>query len=96
MADLRLQIVTSQRTVFDENVTALTLPGEAGYFGILAHHAPIVAVLQKGNVTIRRGSREDRLGISGGFLEMSNNVATLLAQELTGLEGVEGAKLGRE
>lgn len=96
MADFRLQIVTSQRTVFDENVTALTLPGEAGYFGLLAHHAAIVAVLKDGNVTIRRGAREDRLTVGGGFLEMSNNVATLLAQDMKGLETLEGAKLGRE
>ncbi len=95
MADFRLQIVTSQHTVFDENVTALTLPGEDGYFGVLANHAPIVSVLKTGKVTIRRGAREDEVEISKGFLEMSNNVATLLAEELHGMEGVSGAELGQ-
>lgn len=85
MADFRLNIVTAQRTVFDEEITALTLPGEQGYFGLLAHHAPIVAVLGPGKMTVRRGNREDDATISGGFLEMSNNVATLLIDDITAL-----------
>lgn len=85
MADFRLNIVTAQRTVFDEDITALTLPGEQGYFGLLAHHAPIVAVLGPGKMTVRRGNREDDATISGGFLEMSNNVATLLIDDITSL-----------
>lgn len=85
MADFRLNIVTAQRTVFNEDVTALTLPGEQGYFGLLAHHAPIVAVLGPGTMTVRRGNRVDDATISGGFLEMSNNVATLLIDDITSL-----------
>jgi len=85
MADFRLHIVTAQRVVFDEPVTSLVLPGEEGYFGLLAHHAPIVAVLGEGKMTLRRGSREDEARINGGFLEMSDNVATLLLDELEGL-----------
>jgi len=90
MANYRLQIVTAQEVVFDEDVTAVTFPGEDGYFGVLAHHAAIVSVLRDGNVTIRRGTREEQVGISGGFLEMSNNKATLLADNLQGLEKLKG------
>lgn len=86
MADFRLQIVTAQSTVFDESVSAVTLPGEEGFFGVLAHHAPIVAVLRDGPVTIRRGTKEQILRIDSGFLEMSSNVATLLAEGLKGLD----------
>jgi F-type H+-transporting ATPase subunit epsilon len=88
MADFRLHIVTSQRVVFDEPVTSLTLPGEHGYFGLLAHHAPIVAVLGEGKMTLRRGNREDDARIKGGFFEMSDNVATLLLDELEGLGSI--------
>ncbi|MBX3730305.1 MAG: hypothetical protein KF858_14085 [Candidatus Sumerlaeia bacterium] len=108
MADFRLQIVTAQKTVFDEKVTALTLPGEyppvegtgaassdPSYFGILANHAPIVAVLQEGQVVIRRGTREETVRITGGFIEMANNEATLLVDAMEGLEtlvGVSGSE----
>jgi len=90
MADFRLQIVTAQKAVFDGMVTALTLPGEEGYFGILANHAPIVGALAEGPMTIRRGQKEDYVQITGGFVEMSDNVCTLLVDDLTGLESVVG------
>lgn len=86
MADFTLHIVTAQSTVFDDKVSALTLPGEGGSFGILAHHAPIVSVLKAGPVVIRQGQKEQRVTIESGFLEMSNNVATLLAEGLKGLQ----------
>jgi F-type H+-transporting ATPase subunit epsilon len=86
MADYRLQIVTSQKTVFDEKVTATTLPGEQGFFGVLAHHAPIVAVLKNGPVDIRQGNNTRRVTITGGFFEFEHNNGTLLADELFGIE----------
>jgi len=94
MANFRLVIVTQQETVFDDRVDALTLPGSGGYFGILANHAPIVAVLDKGNITIRRGSNEEVVTSSGGFIEMSKNEATLLLEDIQGLEALSGAKVG--
>lgn len=88
MASFQLQIVTHQRTVFDRPVAALTLPGEEGYFGIWANHAPIIAVLKEGNVDIREpGSpKVTQVHISGGFFEMESNRGTLLTDSLTGLD----------
>ncbi|MGF1574316.1 MAG: ATP synthase F1 subunit epsilon [Sumerlaeia bacterium] len=88
MAEFRVQIVTAQQTVFDEQVTALTVPGSEGSFGVLAHHADIVAVLKAGNLVIRRGNIEVKTPISEGFLEMSNNVATVLADGLENLQSL--------
>jgi len=85
MADFHLSIITSQKAVFDDEVTALTLPGVGGGFGILAHHAPIVAALKDGNVVIRKGNTEVKLHIDSGFLEMSNNKATLLCDGMDDL-----------
>ncbi len=89
MADFRLQIVTQQKTIFDKNVTSLTMPGEEGSFGVLAHHAPIIAVLKEGPVDMRINSNVRRFSISGGFFEMENNKATLLADSLEGLAEAE-------
>lgn len=86
MADFRLQIVTQQRTVFDKDVTAATLPGEDGSFGVLAHHAAIIAVLRAGPVVLRQGTNLIEFSIDGGFFEMESNRATLLADGLHGLK----------
>jgi F-type H+-transporting ATPase subunit epsilon len=88
MAEFRVQIVTSQQTVFDEQVTALTLPGVNGSFGVLARHADIVAVLGKGNMVLRRGNVSVQTPITEGFLEMSNNMATVLADGLADLDAL--------
>ena len=85
MADFRLQIVTQQKTVFNQDVTAATLPGEDGFFGVLAHHAAIIAVLRQGPVVLRQGTKVTEFLIDGGFFEMESNKATLLADGLSGL-----------
>ncbi|HMZ52593.1 MAG TPA: ATP synthase F1 subunit epsilon [Candidatus Sumerlaeota bacterium] len=84
-AEYRLQIVTQQKTVFNQMISSATLPGEEGSFGVWANHAPIIAVLKEGPVEIRRGSNVQRVQITGGFFEMESNKATLLADSLTGL-----------
>ena len=78
MADFRLQIVTPERVVSDEEVTSIIAPGTAGYLGVLAHHAPLLTTLRAGTLTIRRGEKISEYRVEGGFLEVSENVATLL------------------
>lgn len=85
MANFRLQIVTQQRTVFDREVTSLTMPGEEGSFGVWAHHRPIIAVLKEGPIDLRIGSTNHRHQITGGFFEMEGNKATLLVDDIEGL-----------
>ncbi len=82
----RLQVVTQQETVFDEEVESIVLPGVDGSFGIRQSHAPIIAVLREGAVTIRKSGLPERtLQISGGFIEMRDNKATLLADSVQGV-----------
>ena len=79
-AAFHLSVLTPEKSVFDGEVEYVEVPGTAGYFGVLAHHAPLVANLAKGMLTIRRpGGSNEKLGVSGGFFEVSNNKATVLA-----------------
>ena len=80
MANFHLSIVTPEDTVFDEEVASLIVPGAKGYLGVLANHAPLISPLQPGKITIRlTGDTELYLAIAGGFLEVANNQATILA-----------------
>lgn len=79
----RLQVFTQEKKVVDENVTSVVLPGEDGYFGLLADHSPLIASLGQGTVTIRTDNNERQVQIGGGFCEVSNNTATILADSLT-------------
>jgi F-type H+-transporting ATPase subunit epsilon len=79
----RLQVFTQEKKVLDEAVVSLMAPGADGYFGVLADHAPLIASLGKGTLTVNTGGTERKYTISGGFLEVVQNQATLLADTLT-------------
>jgi F-type H+-transporting ATPase subunit epsilon len=76
----RLKILTLEKIVLDADVVSIVVPGVDGYFGVLAHHAPLTAALQPGKLTVKEANGTESIyAISGGFLEVSGNVATLLA-----------------
>ncbi len=79
----QLQVFTQVRKVLDESVTSIVVPGEDGYLGILANHAPLITTLGSGTLTIRQDFNERNLKLSGGFLEVAGNKATILADSLT-------------
>ncbi len=75
-----LAILTPERTVFEGAVEYVQVPGSEGYLGVLAHHAALVTGLAPGTLTVRPASGgERRWQVSGGFFEVSDNRATVLA-----------------
>jgi F-type H+-transporting ATPase subunit epsilon len=79
-ATFELAILTPEKTVFEGAVEYVQVPGTEGYLGVLAHHAALVTALQKGALTVRRpGGGDQRWTVSGGFFEVANNRATVLA-----------------
>lgn len=78
----RLQVFTQEKLVLDEEVTSVIIPGEDGYFGVMADHAALIASLGKGKLTIINGTSEHVMQISGGFAEVANNRATILTDSI--------------
>ena len=80
-----LSVLTPEKSVFDGQVEYVEVPGTEGYLGVLAHHAALVTALAAGTLTVRKaGGGEEKLAVSGGFFEVSNNKATVLADSVTG------------
>ena len=76
----KLSILTPEKTLFEGDVQYVEAPGTEGYFGVLAHHAALVTALASGTLTVRGASgTEERWQVEGGFFEVSNNAATVLA-----------------
>ena len=80
MPTMKLEIVTAERLVYEDQVNAVVAPGIEGQLGILPHHAALLTTLQPGELTIRNDGEEDVfMAISGGFLEVMNNRVVVLA-----------------
>lgn len=79
MAPMRLEIITAEREVYADDVDVLVAPGLEGQLGILPHHAPLMTILQPGELMIRKDGEETYLAVTGGFLEVIGNKVTILA-----------------
>lgn len=82
-ATFHLSILTPERAVFEGEVEYVEVPGTEGYLGVLAHHAALVTALASGALTVRKsGGEVEKLEVSGGFFEVSNDRATVLADSV--------------
>lgn len=76
----QLSIVTPEKVAYEVEVKTLVVPGTEGYLGILSNHAPLITALKPGRIEF--ADADDNvvfIAVSGGFLEVSNNQATILA-----------------
>ncbi len=77
---LQLQIVSADRSLVNETVDEVEIPGSDGYFGVLPGHTPLLAVLQVGELWYRQGQEKHYLSIALGFAEVLPDRVTILAQ----------------
>lgn len=82
MSEFKVSVVTHERKVLDEAAEYLRLRTSDGDVGILANHAPLVSELIAGKMEIKVKGVVDKYFLSGGFLEISNNQATVIADEI--------------
>lgn len=99
MAPLNLEVITPEKVTLKAGVISVIAPGVLGYLGILPRHAPLITPLKAGVVTYRpEGGGEERLAVSGGFLEAGPKHVVILADtaEKAGEIDVERAREAKE
>jgi F-type H+-transporting ATPase subunit epsilon len=77
---IQLLIVSADRSLVNETVDEVEIPGFDGYFGVLPGHTPLLAVLSVGELWYRQGSERHYLAIAHGFAEIQPDRVTILAQ----------------
>lgn len=83
MANFKVSIVTHVKKILEEEIEFLKLRTTEGDLGILANHSPLVAELAMGKLElVYSKEKRDVYFLSGGFLEISNNQATIIADEI--------------
>ena len=78
-AHLQLQIVSADRSLVNERVDEVEIPGADGYFGVLPGHTPLLALLGAGELWYRQGQDKTYLAIAFGFAEVQPDRVTILA-----------------
>ena len=96
MATFHFDLVSPDHLVFSGEVDQVDVPGSEGDFGVLAGHAPYVATLKPGILTVHQGGQSRRIVVIGGFAEVGAQGLTVLADMATPVEEFDAARLAAE
>ena len=92
MSKIKLDIVTAERVVYSGDVDEIVAPGVSGQLGILPHHAPLMTILQAGELVAKNSGRDEIMAISGGFLEVRPDRVIILADAAERAEEIDLAR----
>ena len=85
MATFHFDLVSPEKLAFSGEVEQVDVPGIEGDFGVLAGHAPVVAVIRPGILTVTSGGTQQKIIVLGGLAEVSDKGLTVLADVATSL-----------
>jgi F-type H+-transporting ATPase subunit epsilon len=92
MATFHFDLVSPEKLAFSGEVDQVDVPGAEGDFGVLAGHAPVVAAVRPGILTVVTGGSKQKIIVLGGLAEVSDKGLTLLADVATSIEELDRAK----
>jgi F-type H+-transporting ATPase subunit epsilon len=89
---LHVEVLTAERGLYSGEAEIVDAPGSEGQLGILPRHAPLLTLLGAGALRIKLRGAEEILFVSGGFLEVSNNRVTVLADTAEHADEIDQAR----
>ena len=89
MATFHFDLVSPEKIAFSGEVDQVDVPGVEGDFGVMAGHAPLVATIRPGVMTITVGGKHEKIIVLGGLAEVSSAGLTILADTATSLEDLD-------
>jgi F-type H+-transporting ATPase subunit epsilon len=93
MATTHLSLIAQDRIVYEDDVDMVILPGASGVFAALAKHAPMMAVLQPGEILVRKQGEGDRyFAVGGGFAEVRPDEVVVLVRSAEAAEEIDIAR----
>jgi F-type H+-transporting ATPase subunit epsilon len=92
MTTFHFDLVSPEKLAFSGEVDQVDVPGVEGDFGVLAGHAPVVAAVRPGILTIITGGSKQKIIVLGGLAEVSENGLTVLADVATSIDELDKAR----
>lgn len=90
---LRLEIVTPDARVFADDVDMVTLPGAEGELGVYPQHVPLLTQIVPGEIIVRKGLEEYFLAVGEGFVQITGDRVSILADMAIRAENIDEAKV---
>src|SRR5260370_27950488 len=92
MATFHFDLVSPEKLAFSGEVDQVDVPGVEGDFGVLAGHAPVVAAIRPGILTVTSGGTHQKIIVLGGLAEVSDKGLTVLADVATSMQDLDRAQ----
>ncbi|NYT85052.1 F0F1 ATP synthase subunit epsilon [Pollutimonas harenae] len=93
MANLQVDIVSAEESIFAGEAKFVTLPGESGELGILPGHTPLISRIRPGTVkVVQEDGAEVTIFVAGGILEIQPGAVTVLSDTAIRAEDLDEAK----
>ncbi len=86
---LKLEVITPERRVFEDEVDMVIAPGSEGALGILPHHAPLLTGLAHGELRVKKGGLEYHLAVFGGFMDVRPDRVVILTDAAEHAEEID-------
>jgi F-type H+-transporting ATPase subunit epsilon len=93
MATFHFDLVSPEKMAFSGEVDQVDIPGTEGDFGVLAGHAPVIAGVRPGIITVTSGDKHEKIIVLGGIAEVSENGLTVLAEVAKSLDELDRSQL---
>jgi F-type H+-transporting ATPase subunit epsilon len=90
---LKFKIVTPEKTIYENEVSQVTIPTMDGEITVLPHHIPLISVLKAGELKFKDKNGEHQMAVSGGFLEVrGKNEIIILADHASRVGEIDTSK----
>lgn len=89
MSSIKVQILTPDGSKFDGDASGVIVPGVNGSFEVRHNHAPIVSTLEIGSLKLKTADSSTLFAVSGGTIEVSNNVASIIVESAENAEDID-------
>jgi F-type H+-transporting ATPase subunit epsilon len=89
MATFHFDLVSPEKMAFSGEVDQVDIPGVEGDFGVLAGHAPVIAAVRPGILTVMSGGSKQKIIVLGGLAEVSDKGLTVLADVATSIDELD-------
>jgi len=94
---MNFELVSPEKLLLSQDAEMVVVPGSEGDLGVLAGHAPVISTVRPGVISVFEGaSVTARLFICGGFVEVTPDRCTVLAEEALPLEDIDRAAVEKE